>query len=293
MLRTRLIVGAMLAALTVGMLLVDQRFAPWFPFLFGTMAFLSVVGTLELLALLPEATRPNRVLALAGVLALIVLAWGKIIGIRYSLKFSAGLEMNAATWVFHGFAALILIAFVFEMATFRSGGHALIRLALTIWLFAYLGLLPTFLAMLRTNLNEWTADAIHRGTAMLALAIFVPKACDIGAYFTGRALGRHKMAPALSPGKTWEGAAGGLIAAVAAAFGIDALGAVIPGSGFQIAAFGLTVGGAGMLGDLAESMIKRDCERKDASDNVPGFGGVLDVVDSILFAAPAAYWWLA
>ena len=56
--------------------------------------------------------------------------------------------------------------------------------------------------------------------------------------------------------------------------------------------FGLTVGLAGMLGDLAESLIKRDCERKDASQAIPGFGGILDVVDSILFAAPVAYWWL-
>jgi phosphatidate cytidylyltransferase len=84
-----------------------------------------------------------------------------------------------------------------------------------------------------------------------------------------------------------------LATAIAAAFGINALGPVIPGGGLSVAAFGLTVGVAGMLGDLAESLIKRDCESKDASANVPGFGGVLDVVDSILFAAPVAYWWLA
>jgi phosphatidate cytidylyltransferase len=58
------------------------------------------------------------------------------------------------------------------------------------------------------------------------------------------------------------------------------------------AGFGLTVAVAGVLGDLAESLVKRDCRRKDASEVVPGFGGVLDVVDSILFAAPVAYWWL-
>jgi phosphatidate cytidylyltransferase len=67
---------------------------------------------------------------------------------------------------------------------------------------------------------------------------------------------------------------------------------VIPGGPAGVTAFGLTVGLAGMLGDLAESLIKRDCERKDASQIVPGFGGILDVVDAIVFAAPVAYWWL-
>jgi phosphatidate cytidylyltransferase len=124
------------------------------------------------------------------------------------------------------------------------------------------------------------------------LAIFVPKGCDIGAYFTGRLLGRHHMTPLLSPKKTWEGAAGGMVASVAIAIGINRLGPVLPlGLAGEIG-FGATVGAAGMLGDLAESLIKRDCQKKDASQAVPGFGGMLDVVDSVVFAAPVAYWWL-
>jgi phosphatidate cytidylyltransferase len=63
-------------------------------------------------------------------------------------------------------------------------------------------------------------------------------------------------------------------------------------SDLAAAALGLTVGAAGVLGDLAESLVKRDCRQKDASQVVPGFGGVLDVIDSIVFAAPVAYWWL-
>jgi phosphatidate cytidylyltransferase len=126
----------------------------------------------------------------------------------------------------------------------------------------------------------------------LALAIFVPKCCDTGAYFTGRLFGKHPMAPVLSPKKTWEGAGGGLAAAAAAAIGINRLGPVL-GSVWAEVGFGLTVGIAAMLGDLAESLIKRDCGRKDASEVVPGFGGILDVIDSILFAAPVAFCWLA
>jgi phosphatidate cytidylyltransferase len=100
------------------------------------------------------------------------------------------------------------------------------------------------------------------------------------------------MAPVLSPKKTWEGAIGGLIASAAVAVGINQFGPVITGGlGYEVA-FGIVVGAAGMLGDLAESMIKRDCVTKDASHTIPGFGGVLDVVDAILFAAPVVYWLL-
>src|SRR5205823_11647324 len=93
--------------------------------------------------------------------------------------------------------------------------------------------------------------------------------------------------------KTWEGAAGGLVVAVLVALGLNSLGPVIHGGIPEVIVFGLSVGVMGMLGDLAESLIKRDCERKDASQIVPGFGGVLDVVDSIILAAPVAYLWLA
>jgi phosphatidate cytidylyltransferase len=102
------------------------------------------------------------------------------------------------------------------------------------------------------------------------------------------------MTPVLSPKKTWEGAAGGLAAAVLAAVAIDRLGpeSVLRRAWAWEIGFGLVVGVAGMLGDLAESLIKRDCQSKDASHAVPGFGGVLDVVDAVVFAAPPAYGWL-
>ena len=109
------------------------------------------------------------------------------------------------------------------------------------------------------------------------------------------------MAPTLSPGKTWEGAVGGLLGSavafiVVALVGRDLFGNITPFDGItnkilKPLGFALSVGLAGMLGDLAESMIKRDCQQKDASQIVPGFGGVLDVVDSVIFAAPVAYLW--
>ena len=130
----------------------------------------------------------------------------------------------------------------------------------------------------------------------LALTVFVPKGNDIGAYFTGkfltgRVLGRTPLTPLLSPKKTWQGAIGGMIVSVAVALGINELGPVLPFGRLGAIGFGLSVGLAGVLGDLAESLIKRDLQAKDASKSVPGFGGVLDVIDSLLFAAPVAWLW--
>ena len=99
------------------------------------------------------------------------------------------------------------------------------------------------------------------------------------------------MMPRLSPKKTWEGFAGGLAFAVATAVIAGQFVPVFRHGFVEAAAFGLVVGIAGVLGDLAESLIKRDGLSKDASKAVPGFGGVLDVIDSILFAGPVAYVW--
>jgi len=141
----------------------------------------------------------------------------------------------------------------------------------------YLGLLGAFVPAVRIDFGPW-----H-----LLMLVFVVKCADIGAYTVGRLFGKHKFSPVISPGKTWEGMVGAIVAAVVVAvafalcFGIMAwwLGAF----------FGVAFAFIGQLGDLAESMIKRDAETKDSSNNVPGFGGILDVVDSVLVAAPFGY----
>ncbi len=272
MLRTRLWMGAIFIGLTVAVLFVDQ---PWYPFLLVLVGGLACASTLELLHLLNPQVRPRPWLCLAGITALVAANW---MPHWWPGWFSAWMLIAGVC------AGFVVLAFVVEMATFREPGQSVTRMALAVWLMGYLGLLPSFLAQMR-----WLQD----GTAALALAIFVPKGCDIGAYFTGRLFGRHKMTPVLSPKKTWEGAAGGLAAAVLTAILLDRLGPapiLREHIGLEIA-FGLSVGAAGMLGDLAESLIKRDCGQKDASSAVPGFGGVLDVVDAILFAAPVSYFW--
>lgn len=108
-------------------------------------------------------------------------------------------------------------------------------------------------------------------------------AADVGAFFCGRAFGRHKLAPAVSPGKTWEGVAGGLVCAAlvglggAVWFGLATLPAIVIGAG---------VAGFSILGDLTVSMLKRDAGVKDSGSIFPGHGGVLDRIDSLLAAIP-------
>jgi phosphatidate cytidylyltransferase len=278
MLRTRLLMGSVLVVLAAGALVFDQ---PWYPFLFFLLLGLSLAACHEMVHLLDRLQRPPAWLCYAAVAGLIVANW--VPHVAADLQ-SAGPWL----WLLAVYTVVILLAFLVEMARFREPGGVLPRMALVLWIAAYLGLLPSFLAQLR-----WLDGDPNKGTIALVLAIFVPKVCDIGAYFTGRFLGKHPMAPVLSPKKTWEGAAGGLAAAALTAIALDRLTAVslLRGDFTLEIGFGITMGIASMLGDLAESMVKRDCGRKDASQAVPGFGGVLDVVDAVIFPAPLAYVW--
>lgn len=182
-------------------------------------------------------------------------------------------------------AAGVLIAFVGEMLRFKLPGGHLINLTGAVFAIVYVGLLGSFLVMLR----------IAYGVPALVSMIIVAKLCDVGAYTVGRLIGRHKMAPSLSPGKTIEGAVGGIAFAILGAWlSVAVLFPLATGSPSQttwvgVVIYGLAVGLAGMLGDLAESLIKRDVMRKDSGTNVPGFGGFLDVYDSLLLAAPVAF----
>ena len=280
MLKTRLWMGAVLIALVICMLVFDQHIRRY-PFQFVFQMTLAFAGCRELLGLLGKDRAPSAELSQLGVIGMTIGNW---------LMANVSSEISEAwTGVMAVATFMHLLIFAWSMRDFREGSQTFERMARTWWVIGYLGLLPSFFAQIRW-LYEFGSPL---GTTALALAIFVPKGCDIGAYFTGRLFGKHPMAPVLSPKKTWEGAVGGVVFAVLFTVGINRFGPaqVIVDSPALEVAFGITVGIAGMLGDLAESMIKRDCQQKDASHIVPGFGGVLDVVDSVIFAAPVAYLW--
>jgi len=141
----------------------------------------------------------------------------------------------------------------------------------------YLGFLCAFILGIRISWGPW----------VLLMFIFTIKSSDIGAYTLGRLFGKHKMAPRISPGKTWEGLGGAMLFAAGVSFGFSHFCDIM--SPLTAAVFGVVFGVLGQLGDLVESMIKRDAASKDSSSSIPGFGGILDVIDSPLATAPAAF----
>lgn len=189
-------------------------------------------------------------------------------------------------------AVAIMAVFLFRAIRYRQGEHVLEPLAAEVMAIAYVGLLLSFAAALR-----WVPPGNGSETNLLPLLSLVVtvKSTDTAAFLVGRTWGRHPLAPRLSPRKTVEGALGGLLgAAIAAVLVLRTVPALLaapaPLVSFPwILAFALAVGITGQAGDLAESLIKRDTGKKDSSGWMPGLGGVLDSLDSVLFAAPVAY----
>lgn len=190
-------------------------------------------------------------------------------------------------------------AFVAAMAgAAHAGGAWVLWIALLAAVTTLVALLPGFRA--ETYLRDWlwTIGAItyagllgstfvllrdfHNGRDWVYLALFSTFAVDTAAYFTGRAIGRHRLAPRISPKKTVEGFAGGYAGGIAAAVLLNYyLGLRI--EPWQIAVLAALLPAAATLGDLAESAIKRSMHIKDASELIPGHGGVMDRIDSLLF----------
>jgi phosphatidate cytidylyltransferase len=147
----------------------------------------------------------------------------------------------------------------------------------TFFSICYLGLLISFVLGIRIDFGLWHT----------LMFVFVVKFADMGAYAIGSLCGRHKFSPKISPSKTWEGMGGATAIAVIVAIvfavscGIMAL--------WLAVIFGVCFAFIGQLGDLVESMLKRDSVQKDSANKVPGFGGILDIIDSPLLAAPFAY----
>lgn len=144
---------------------------------------------------------------------------------------------------------------------------------------AWIAGLASFLPRLR---------ALDDGLAWVFLAMVIPWLGDTGGYFAGRAFGRTKLYPRVSPKKTWEGLAGGLLLTTAGVILVKVL--ALPDLGWaECVLLGVVLGAAATLGDLAESLLKRSFDVKDSGWIMPGHGGLLDRIDSLLFVAPLLY----
>jgi phosphatidate cytidylyltransferase len=300
MLAHRLATGLVLVAVFLAVLILDERMAPWYPFWFLTALVVMGVSALEVVGLLLETSaKPSGNTVFGGVLAMVLANWAPhVVAHLHRLDPSNGAPddplgaIAVLAWPLWAFVAIVMFAFIAQSAQFNKPGGTMATIAGTVLAAAYVGLLGSFIIQLR-----WL-DGRASGVIPLAALVATAKGADTGAYTFGRLAGRHKLWPRLSPNKTVEGALGGMVFGVAATlivivvarFGMRATTLSWPAA----VGFGVVVGSAAQLGDLMESMIKRDCARKDASDALPGFGGVLDVMDSLLFAGPVAYgYWLA
>jgi phosphatidate cytidylyltransferase len=301
MLGTRLLVGFSMVGFMVALLCADEWLAPWFPFWFLLAVVALGAAALELVELLGAiGVRPSGNTVFGGVLALVVANWLPHLLDRFGISpgdsavatyYDPMDPVSALSWPLMTYVAVVMAAFVVRSVQFPEPGSTMATIAGTVLVVAYVGLLGSFIIQLR-----WFEGPYH-GVLPIVFLIATAKGADTGAFTAGRLAGRHKLWPRLSPNKTIEGALGGLVAGVAAALIVAALARLVlrvPTLDWPAAAgFGVVVGLVAQLGDLMESMIKRDCARKDASDAVPGFGGVLDVLDSLLFAAPVAFgYWL-
>lgn len=236
--------------------------------LFSLLAVAAIVALHEFYSMV----RPLRPLVLAGYAG--------------SLLALVGARLGGVEWMLAGFLATLLLAFVlYGVATTRQ--PATVAIASTIFGAAWVGLGLGYVLLLRGVGSE------HVGRLAAFAVLLAVFADDTLAYFVGRFVGRHRLAPTLSPGKTWEGFVAGTAAAIFVAFitlyrndhGF------LPG--WRPVALGAVVALAGAAGDLFESALKRDMQVKDSGRLLAGHGGVLDRIDAPLFAVAAGFYAIA
>jgi phosphatidate cytidylyltransferase len=251
MLRQRVITALILAPFVIFVIL-------WVPHPITTavLALLVAAGAWEWSAFPGFTHARTRLAYVAAIAACVGLAW--YLGVD-SVESSLLLHASLLWWV------LALLWVLFAPAAINRTTAAVAGL---------FALVPVWLALVRLH---------QQGPQLMLFLLLLVVAADIGAYFAGRALGKHKLAPRVSPGKTWEGVGGGLIAAaLMAAFGVWWFNMdTVP-----FMALCILVAIASVIGDLTESMFKRHAGLKDSGNLLPGHGGVLDRVDSVTAAAP-------
>ncbi len=321
----RVVTGTLAVLTLLALASLDNRIAEqsseiWFlPTLLrqGSLIPLAIVGVIilgmvEMIHMLRAVgLNPHAPVAYIGSMTLVLSPWliaGEIIGDGVT-DVTASLD-----WQIIWLTAITLLA---AIAHIRRGPSptAIADVSATMFLVVYLGLLPSFAVHLRCDYA--LGDAAY-GVWALVIVLLVTSFADIGALYVGKAIGRTKLSPAISPGKTVEGFVGGLFASATIAvalhyvgisaqpdapsldtagvrfglFVVDATNILIQMKPYQAALFGLILAFVGQIGDLFESLCKRTANMKDSSTLVPGMGGVLDVIDSAIFATPVAWFLL-
>lgn len=215
-----------------------------------------------------------------------------VVGYAATAAVIAAFFLNEPTWLLIIVPVFVAAALAAEMLRGAPFDKMMLSTGATVLGVLYVAVLGSHLVAVRTgfNLNLSPVPGSYTlSTHLLSFFFLVLMGSDTGAYYTGRALGRHKLAPNISPGKTWEGAAGGMAASLLMAalahywfFPEISLGAAL--------ALAAVMNVLGVVGDLVESALKRGAKAKDAAQILPGHGGFLDRLDSLLFNAPLLYY---
>jgi phosphatidate cytidylyltransferase len=301
LLRARLFLGILIVAALVGLCWLDAC-ADWpGTFLLPLAIIVSMLAAGELLAMWRKKAgfpQPMPWVVYAGTVATVLLSGAPT---WLPSSWSGGATIGNVGWLAIGLVASLLTAMIDVMRRYNGPGNATARLALTCLAIVYVGGLMGFVVQLRL-LGIGAADNSARlGMVALVSMIAIVKLSDIGQYTAGRLFGVHKLAPTISPGKTWEGVLGGMVFAIlgglmtfwiARAMHMKIPSRILPDHPLASVVFmlyPLAIAASGIVGDLAESMLKRDAGVKDSSAWLPGFGGVLDLLDSLLGAAPIAF----
>jgi phosphatidate cytidylyltransferase len=298
MLSQRLLMSALLIPATIGLFAWDHHLGPTAPVLFVIVTVIAARCVWELVTLVRiTGLQPNLWITASSVVILLVAAWWPHLPINFYVQETfITTPSESGEFAFHQVFVLISVLLLthavlrYPQALSRQGaGNEVATLGIELFIVVYIGLMLATTSQLR-----WTGKSSTGYFALSALVI-ATKMGDVGAYTFGRLIGGPKMTPRLSPGKTWSGGIGHLVTAgLSAMLWLCWLGPRVsanwsawnPGPAFV---FGVLVGFAGLLGDLAESLIKRDVGVKDAPALLPGFGGLLDLMDSLLLAGPVAY----
>lgn len=269
----RLVVSAI--AISIVALLIGFAYHPWVNFLLVlTIALLTGVGVWEYAKLAQaKGIEPAKTL-------MVIVATLEVLALYAALAYPEWSRFALPMTVI-GFTS-------FFVAHFRNSENALLHVAVEFFGVCYLAIPFSFmLAILYPDAG--TED----GRFWLIYLIAVTKITDIGGYFVGKLLGKHPLAPQLSPKKTVEGAIGGFCFAVGMSLFLASIGHLL---GLELSYFnatwlGMLIGVLAQVGDLAESVLKRDALVKD-SNKIPGIGGILDMMDSLLLTAPVVYFFI-